>query len=112
MADQTSGIGENTSLSPTRWHYIRQHPTLALSCTYLTASAMGMYSTWYKGIVLFGVNILPYAEPADFFFAALNKPLSLVIYVLLAATAFALLLLNEKQPSTQRWFDRGCTSGL
>lgn len=55
------------------WPYVRAHPGLALTFAYVCISALGLTYNWHI-FMQFGVNILDYAAPADFFLAGLRHP--------------------------------------
>ena len=79
-----------------------QHWKLVLTLCSICIPAIGMYSIWYKGILLFGVNILVYSHPSDFLIAALNMPFGVAMFVLLAAGVAIALLRPSQSPRTSR----------
>lgn len=88
---------------------IREHPTMAMTLSYLIVTAIGgVYSFFFYRE--FGVNIIKFAELTDFLLVSVMEPISIVIFlsvVIFTLSAFMVdFWVRKKRPGYGRWLGR------
>lgn len=81
----------------------RQHPGLFLTLGYLSATAVGMLSSWtfYRR---FGVNIFHYAQLSDFILVPLRHPLAAVAILAAFPAVWLIMRTDELLDRRLRWY--------
>ena len=89
-----------------RWlsHIGCNHPAFGALAVYLLTSLSGLLSSWYQ-LLPFGINVLDYAGPEDFFLTGLKKPYLILASIGLIACLYGALRISNRYlaPTRFRW---------
>lgn len=80
----------------------REHPALVLSAAYLSATGLGMLSSW-TFYDRFGLNVFHYAQLSDFILSAVRNPLA-ALAILLAVPAVWMIMRTDQWMTRFRWY--------
>jgi len=81
----------------------REHPALVLSAAYLSATGLGMLSSW-TFYDRFGLNVFHYAQLSDFILSAVRNPLA-ALAILLAVPAVWTIMRTDQWMTRFRWYN-------
>lgn len=77
------------------FRYLSLHPTVGITISYLAISGVGVLHevNFFKN---FGIDIIDYFEPIDFFLASFKRPILFILpfYILLAIFTLSIIFIN------------------
>ena len=79
------------------------HPGLVVSLAYLTATGIGMLSSW-TFYTRFGINIFHYAQLSDFILSALRLPMATLAILLAIPAVWAIMRTDDALSARFGWY--------
>lgn len=102
-ADELSAIGDARRALAGFSAFARMHPGLVVSGAYLSATTLGMLSSWtFYG--QFGLNIFHYAQLSDFILSAIRMPAATLAILFAFPAVWAVLHMDGVLIRRFRWY--------